>query len=74
MTHIFIKKEYMVLLDIVYLSMNREKLYENVTPKLMKGIMWEIELLTRYYKLVFIGLLSSRMHVSLSLLVINVKE
>ena len=64
----------MVLLDVVYLSMNRDKSYENVTPKLMEGIMLEIELLTRYCNLVFIGLLSSRMPVSLFYLVMNVKE
>ena len=33
------------ILDVVYLSMNRDKSYENVTPKLMEGIMLEIELL-----------------------------
>jgi hypothetical protein len=64
----------MVLLDVVYLSMNRNKSYGNVTPKLMEGIMREIELLTRYYNLVFIGLLSSRMPVSLFYLVMNVNE
>ena len=64
----------MVLLDVVYLSMNRDKSYKNVTPKLMKDIMREIELLTRYCNLDFIGLLSSRMLVSLSYLVMNVKE
>ena len=64
----------MVLLDVVYLSMNRDKSYGNVTPKLMEGIMLEIELLIRYCNLDFIGLLSSRMPVSLSLLVMNVKE
>ena len=64
----------MVLLDVVYLSMKMNKSYENVTPKLMEGIMREIELLIRYCNLVFIGLLSSRMHVSLFYLVMNVKE
>ena len=64
----------MVLLDVVYLSMNRDKSYENVTPKLMEDIMPEIELLTRYCNLDFIGLLSSRMLVSSSYLVMNVKE
>ena len=64
----------MVLLDVVYLSMNREKSYGNVTPKLMEGIMLEIELLTRHCSLDFIGLLSSRMPVSLSYLEMNVKE
>ena len=28
----------MVLLDVVYLSMNKDKSYGNVTPKLMQGI------------------------------------
>ena len=64
----------MVLLDVVYLNMNRDKSYENVTLKLMEGIMLEIELLTRYCNLDFIGLLSSRMPVSLFYLVMNVKE
>ena len=64
----------MVLLDIVYLRMNRDKSYGNVTPKLMKGIMQERELLTRNCNLVFIGLLSSRMPVSLLYLLMNVKE
>ena len=64
----------MVLLDIVYLSMNRDKSYGNVTPKHMVDIMLEIELLTRYCNLDFIGLLSSMMLVSLSYLVMNVKE
>ena len=51
----------MVLLDVVYLNMNRNKSYGNVTPKLMEGITLEIELHIRYCSLVFIGLLSSRM-------------
>ena len=63
----------MVLLDVVYLSMNRDKSYGNVTPKHMEDIMLEIELLTRYCNLDFIGLLSSRMPVSSSYLVMNVK-
>ena len=64
----------MVLLDVVYLSMNRDQSYGNVTLKLMEGIMREIELLTRYCNLVFIGLLSSRMPISLFYLVMSVKE
>ena len=64
----------MVLLDVVYLILNMNKSYVNVTPKLMEDIMREIELLTRYFNLVFIGLLSSRMPVSLFYLVMNVKE
>jgi hypothetical protein len=50
------------------------KSYGSVTPKLMEGIMREIELLIRYCNLVFIGLLSSRMPVSLFYLVMNVNE
>ena len=64
----------MVLLDVVYLSMNREKSYGNVTPKLMEDITRETESLIRYCNLDFIGLLSSRMPVSLFYLVMNVKE
>ena len=64
----------MVLLDVVYLSMNMDKSYGNVSPRLTKGIMLEIEPLTRYCNLDFIGLLSSRMPVSSSYLVMNVKE
>ena len=64
----------MVLLDVVYLGMNRDKSYGNDTPKLMEGIMLEIELLTRYCNPDFIGLLSSRMPVSTYHLVMNVKE
>ena len=64
----------MVLLDVVYLSTNRDKSYGNVIPKLMEDIMQEIELLTMYCNLVFIGLLSSRMPISLFYLVMNAKE
>ena len=64
----------MVLLDVVYLSMNRNKSYGSVTPSQMEDTMRETELHTRYYNLVFIGLLSSKMLVSLSCLVMNVKE
>ena len=64
----------MVLLDVVYLSMNRNRSYASATPKLMEDTMLEIELNIRYCNLVFIGLLSSRMLVSLSYLVMNVKE
>ena len=64
----------MVLLDVVYLSMNRNKSYGNVTSKPTEGIMREIELHTRYYNLVFIGLLFLKTPVSLSCLVMNVKE
>ena len=64
----------MVLLDVVYLSMNMNRSYASATPKLMEDTMREIELHTRYCDPVFIGLLSSRMPVSLSYLVMNVKE
>ena len=64
----------MDLLDVVYLSMNGNKSYGSVTPRLTEDTMLEIELLTRYYNLVFIGLLFSRTLVSLSYLVMNVKE
>ena len=64
----------MVLLDVVYLSMNRDKSYGNVTLKFTEGIMLEIELLIRYCSLDFIGQLSSSMPVSLSRLVMNAKE
>ena len=64
----------MVLLDIVYLRINRNKSYGNVTPKPMEDIMREIELLTRYYNLVFIGLLFLKMRVSLFYLVMNTGE
>ena len=63
-----------MLLGAMYLSMNRNRSYASVTPKLMEGIMLEIELLIRYCSLDFIGLLSSRMPVILLYLVMNVKE
>ena len=58
MTHIFVKKEYMVLLDIVYLSMNRNKHNGSVILRHMKDIMLETEPHIRYCNPVFIGLLS----------------
>jgi hypothetical protein len=64
----------MVLLYVVYLSMNRNKSCGSVTPRHTENTMLETELHIRYYSLVFIGLLSSRMHVSLSFLMMNVKE
>ena len=64
----------MVLLDVVYLSMNRNRSYVSVTLRLMEDTMLEIELHTRYYNLVFIGLLSLRTLVSLSSLVMNARE
>ena len=64
----------MVLLDVVYLSMNRNISYASATPKLMEDTMREIELHIRYCNPAFIGLLSSRMPISLFYLVMNVKE
>ena len=64
----------MVLPDVVYLIMNRNKFYVNVTLKLMEGITRDIELLIRYCNLVFIALLSSRMHLTLFYLVMDAKE
>ena len=63
-----------MLLDVVYLSMNRNRSYASVTLNHMEDTKPEIELHIRYCNLVFIGLLSSRMLVSLSCLVMNVKE
>ena len=63
-----------MLLDIVYLSMNRNRSYASVTPKLMADTTLEIELRIRYCNLVFIGLLSSRMLISMSCVVMNVKD
>ena len=64
----------MVLLDVVYLSMNRNRSYASVTLRLMEGTTLEIELHIRYCNTVFIGLLSSKILISLSCLVMNVKE
>ena len=64
----------MVLLDVVYLSMNRNRSFTSVIPRPTKDTTLEIELLIRYFNLVFIGLLSSRMLVSLFCLVMDVKE
>ena len=64
----------MVLLDVVHLSMNRNRSYTSVTLRLMEDTALEIELHIRYCNPVFIGLLSSRMLVSLFFLVMNVKE
>ena len=64
----------MVLLDVVYLSMNRNRSYASVTPRLMEDTTLEIEPHIRYCNPVFIGLLSSRMPVRLCCLVMNVKE
>lgn len=48
--------------------------YGSVTRKLMKDTMLVMELHTRYYNLVYIGLLFFNMLVSMSFLVMNVKE
>ena len=63
-----------MLLDVVYLSMNRNRSYASDTLKLMEDTMLEIELHIRYCSPVFIGLLSSKMLISLSCLVMNAKE
>ena len=63
-----------MLFDVVYLSMNRNRSYASVTPKLMEDITLEIELHIRYCNPGFIGLLSLRMPVSLFCLAMNVKE
>ena len=54
-------------------EMNRNRSYASVTLRLMEDTTLEIELHIRYCNLVFIGLLSSRMAVSLSYLVMNAK-
>ena len=64
----------MVLLDVVYLSMNTNMSYTSAIPRLMEDTTLEIELHIRYCNLVFIGLLYSRMPVSLSCHVMDVKE
>ena len=64
----------MVLLDVVYLSMNRNRSYASVTPRPMEDTTLEIELRIRYCNPVFISLVFSKMPVSLSCLVMNVKE
>mgnify|MGYP005830453871 CR=1 FL=1 len=61
----------MVLLDVVCLSMNSDRSYASATQSLMEDTMLEIELHIRYCNLVFIGLLSSRMPVRLSCLVMK---
>ena len=50
-----------MLLDVVYLSMNRNISYASVTPNHMEDTTLEIELHIRYCNPVFIGILSSRM-------------
>ena len=64
----------MVLLDVVYLSMNRNKSYGSVIPRHTEGTLLETELRIRYYNLVFTGLVSSRTPVSTFYLVMNAKE
>ena len=64
----------MVLLDVVYLSMNRNRSYASVTLRLMEDTTLEIELRIRYCNPVFIGLLSAKMPLSLFYLVMNAKE
>ena len=57
-----------------YLSMNRNISYASATLSLTEDTMLEIELHIRYCNPVFIGLLSSKMPVSLFCLAMNVKE
>ena len=63
-----------MLLDIVYLSMNRNRSYASVTPRITEDTTLEIEQHIRYCNAVFIGLVSSSMAVSLSCLPMNLKE
>ena len=74
MTHTFIRKVYMVLVDVVYLSMNKNRSYTSVTPRHMEDTTLEIEPHISYCNPIFIGLLSSKMPVSLSCIVMNAKE
>ena len=64
----------MVLLDVVYLSMNRNRSYASVTPRHMEDISREIELHIRCCNPVIIGLQSSRMRRNLLKDVIDAKE
>ena len=63
----------MVLLDVVYLSMNRNRSYASASSSLMEDTTLEIELHIRYCNPVFIGLLFSKMPVILSCLAMNVR-
>ena len=54
--------------------MNKNRSYASVTLNPTEDTTLEIELHTRYYNLVFIGLLFSKMLISLSYLAMNVKE
>ena len=53
-----------MLLDVVYSSMNMNRSYASVSPRLTEDTMLEIELHIRYCNPVFIGLLFSKMLVS----------
>ena len=64
----------MVLLDVVYLCMNRRRSYTSIIPRPTEGTMMEIELHTKYYNLVFISILSPRMLVRMSCLAMNARE
>ena len=59
----------MVLLDVVYLSMNRKRSYASVTPRLMEDTTLEIELHIRYCNLVYIGLLDDTTEQTFSFIV-----
>ena len=54
--------------------MNRYRSYISIILNPMEDTTLEIELHTRYYNMVFIGLLFLKMLVSFSYLVMNVKE
>ena len=61
----------MVLLGVVYLSMNRNRSYASVTPRLMEGTTLEIELHIRCCNPGSMGPLSLRIPVNLPSLVMN---
>ena len=73
MTHTFIKRVDGVIRRCVP-EHEQEQILQSVTLNHMEDTTLEIELHIRYCNLVFIGLLSSKMPVSLSCLVMNVKE
>ena len=63
-----------MLLDVVYLSMNTNKSYAKCHSEAYGGHHAGDRTAHKVLQSVFIGLLSSRMPVSLSYLVMNVKE
>jgi hypothetical protein len=72
MTHFFIRRLYMVLLDVVYLSLNRKALLKIAMIVHMEATMRETAQLERYYNLVFIGLLYLKIVLLMLKFVINV--